>query len=268
MLKFTYIFNFGLAGALIVPTVVQQNSSVEHLEKSIHSTEQSLEALIGIEGGIESNDYSYVDAILSSTEAPLGGARERSVLLDQLRREIGGLELQLEQIDVPVVLDHLESDPTEDLPKTTDGEVTPVETTGLSSETRDEVASIWPPIPGKTLAPAAKTDGGTFAFEKKGFTVDAVRQGRAYYRAKRYKEAMTLFASLEGEPEADYWTGRCYERLDRPNEAIATYQAVIDNEATAPELVERATADQEFLQWLIDFDRKVKDLRASQGRQS
>ncbi len=42
MLKFTYLINFGLAGALIVPSVAQQLAGVEQLENSIASTDQAI----------------------------------------------------------------------------------------------------------------------------------------------------------------------------------------------------------------------------------
>ncbi len=69
---------------------------------------------------------------------------------------------------------------------------------------------------------------------------------------------MRLLKTKKGEPEADYWTGRCLERLGRETEAVAAYTSVIESEAGVA-LVERATSDREFLRWMIDFERKVAE---------
>jgi tetratricopeptide (TPR) repeat protein len=261
MLKFTYLFNFGLVGALIVPAALQ-GGGIEQMERSLRSTEQALASLEGLEQRLATGDYAGVAAILGATEAPLGEARERSQLLDTLRREIGELEQRVQDVELPDVLAHLRADPTVGMPADSQG-APAVATTGLSPEERADVGNIWPPIVGSNV-PAARKTGEYHTLEGEGFTVDAVLQGRAYYRAKRYKEALRLFATREGQPEADYWMGRCYERLERSPEAVAAYTRVIENEASGP-LAERAELDRDFLRWLIDFDRKVSEHRQSKG---
>ncbi len=264
MLKFTYLINFGLAGALIIPSVTQKLGSVEQLEQSIADTEQAIESLKRLETGLHGGDYSAVEKILQSTARPFGGAPERSILLDRLRDEIGQLESKVELIEGPAVLPHLQHDPTEDLP-TDVGTDNTASTVGLSQEGRDTLEEIWPPVPG-TETPTVRKSGDRLRFEEDGFTVDALRQGRAYYRAGRYKEALRLIETRKGEPEADYWIGRCLERLERPKEAIAAYVAVEEALEAGP-LADRAKADREFLEWLVSFDRKVKDLRGTSGEQ-
>lgn len=267
MLKFTYLFNFGLMGALVVPAAIQQGTSVEQLTHAIRSSEQALESLGGIEEQLANGEYAGVDAILAATEAPFGGERERTELLDQLRREIGQLESRLQDVELPSVLDYLNDDPTASMqlgPEGEPGSPGGIATTGLSESLRTGVGDIWPPIATETEAPLARKSGDKFTVEKPGFTADALRQGRAYYRASRYQEALVLFNTREGEAEADYWIGRCLERLDRASEAVAAYTRVIENEASGA-LGERAESDREFLRWLIDFDRKVVDHRASTG---
>lgn len=267
MLKFTYLFNFGLVGALVVPAAVQRGTSLDQLNGALESTNSSLEALSEIEAALAKGEYVGVEAILGATESPFGGERERSALLDQLRREIGALEGQVEGFDLPKVLEHLQDDPTkgQDASLST-GSGPQVATTGLTADDREQVGNIWPPIVSAAGANQPRKAGNKLTVEKPGFTADALRQGRAYYRAERYKEALVLFTTREGEPEADYWMGRCFERLDKTKDAITAYTRVIDNENSGA-LAERAESDRSFLRWKTDFDRRVKDHESSAGDQ-
>jgi len=266
MLKFTYLVNFGLVGALVVPSAIDRGQSTQQLGRALDSTERALDSLSSIQGELGNGDYAAVEAILAATEPSFGSDRERSELLDQLRREIGELERRLQDDERQNVLEHLGEDPTTALDPRNPGEPTrtiSVPTTGLSEEQRSGVAQIWPPVLDNG-AQAPRKGSGKLTIEEPGYTADPIRQGRAYYRAERYKEALTLLRTREGDPEADYWIGRCYERLDRTRDAIAAYTRVID---AGPEsaLAQRAEADRGFLQWLIDFDRKVVDHRAAAG---
>lgn len=265
MLKFTYLINFGLAGALIVPSMTQQLGSVEQLESSISNTDQAIAALTRLQERLQVGEYVAVEGILRATEQPFGDPRERSILLDRLRDEIGQLEATVQSVEMRATLPHTQEDPTKNLqPASPTGSATGSATTGLSQEGRDALEGIWPPVPGETSAVVRKT-GEHISFEEDGFTVDAVRHGRAYYRAGRYAEALRLISTRKGEPVADYWAGRCLERLDRPQEALVAYLSVENNPNAEPADVARAKNDREFLEWLVDFDRKVKDLRGPQG---
>jgi hypothetical protein len=263
MLKFTYLINFGLAGALVAPSVTQKLGGIDHLEASIANTDLAIAELQQLETLLSAGDHSAVEQVLSATEEPFGGIRERSILLDQLRDEIGRLERKVEKAGTSSLLPHLQDDPTEQI--TTDsaaGSAAP--TVGLTQENRDTLEEIWPPVPGSGKTTPVRKDGDRLAFEEEGFTVDALRQGRTYYRANRYKEALRLIETRRGDPEADYWIGRCLERLDRTKEAIAMYTSVEEAVKSGP-LADRAKADREFLEWLINFDRKVRDLRGEEG---
>lgn len=261
MLKFTYLINFGLAGALVVPAVTQQLDSVQQLEKSISSTEQAIQNLTQLEERLRTGDYQAVEGVLRSTERPFGTQRERSTLLDRLREEIGLLDSKLQTIETQVTLPHTQLDPTADLSTSTE---TDSPNTGLTQEGRDVLDGMLPPVPGRTGATVRKT-GDRLDFEEQGFTVDAIRHGRAYFRAERFDEALRLVSTRRGEPLADYWAGRCLEQLNRPQEALAAYVSVESNPDSRPEDIARAKNDREFLEWKIDFDRKLKDLHGSQG---
>lgn len=259
MLKFTYLVNFGLAGALIVPSVAQKMGGIEALEDAIANTDRAIQNMTSLETNLLAGDYAAVKRVLDSTERPFGAARERSILLDRLRDEIGQLEAQAVRLDELSTLPHLQKDPTEPLAE----ETTNTPTVGLSQEGRDTLEEIWPPVPG-IETPTVRKSGDRLKFEADGFTVDALRQGRAYYRAGRYLEALRLIQTRKDDPEADYWAGRCLERLDRAQEAVAAYAAVEAALESGP-LFERAKADREFLEWLINFDRKIRDLRGEPG---
>lgn len=256
MLKFYHLFNLGMVGALVVPAALQDGTPADQLERSVQSTEAALGTLDPLRGRLESGDYAAVEEVLAATEPAFGTGPERSALLDQLRRELGELERQVEELEVHPVLQHTTQDPTAG-PKS-GGAVAGAPTTGLSDAQRSEVASIFPPVPGAQGTQTVRKQGTSYSFEKPGFTVDAVRQGRAYYRAGRYAEALRLFETRSGEPEADYWTGRALERLDRIEEAVAAYTRVIENEA-AGALAERARMDREFVRWVVDFERSVDE---------
>jgi len=265
MLKFTYLVNMGLVGALVVPAAIQ-GGDAHQLESSIRVTDQALASLQEVQSSLARGEYAGVDAILGATETPFGNERERSALVDRLRTEIGELEMTVQTLDLPPSLQHLSQDPTQGIAVPGEGTlpVADVATTGLTPEERTQVGQIWPPVPGTTDPPVRVQNGTPRNLEPEGFTVDAVRQGRAYYRASRFKEALRLFTTREGEPEADYWMGRCFERLDREEEAVAAYTRVIENENSGA-LGERAKVDRDFLRWLIDFERKVSDRQSLRG---
>ena len=267
MLRFTTLINFSLVGAIVAPAAFQKGPSVKELSASIEATENSLRSLQAIQGKLKSGDESAVKSILAATESPFGSARDRSQLMDQLRREIGELEFRVEETDAPIVLEHLNEDPTESVRRDPSGQNSKgaVATTGMTTEELSEVGNIWPPIPtGSNNIPVASKDGGRLRYEKSGFTVDAVRQGRAYYRAARYLEALRLFETRKDDPQGDYWIGRTLERLDRPQEAIAAYTRVIENEE-AGAIAERAKSDREFVMWMVDFDRKLTTYGKDKG---
>jgi len=252
MLKFTHLFNLGMVGALVVPAALQDPASPQQLERSIATTDQALGALGPVQAQLGAGDYAGVEAILRATEPAFGAGPQRSALLDELRRELGELERQVELTEVPAGLEYTAEDPS-----VTRTETSQAPTTGLTDQERSEVAEIFPPIPGVPGTQSVRKHGKSYSFEKPGFTVDAVRQGRAYYRAGRHAEALRLFQTRTGEPQADYWSGRALERLGRTEEAVAAYTRVIENETAGP-LAERARMDREFISWVVDFEREVE----------
>jgi hypothetical protein len=261
MLRFTTLANFGMVGALIAPAAFQEVSTVKEMESSLRATDHALRTLESIQEQLQAKDYHGIDSILKATEGPMGGDRERSQLMDQLRREIGELEFQLQELNAPITLPHLKEDPTEVMrndPETEDAMGT-VATIGLSVEQLTEVGNTGPLTPGgdgTELAIRPQADG-RYRFEKQGFSADPIRQGRAFYRAAEYSEALRLFEGMAGEVEADYWIGRTLERMGRHQAALTAYMRVISNE-DAGTFGERATSEREFLNWIIELDLKIE----------
>lgn len=80
------------------------------------------------------------------------------------------------------------------------------------------------------------------------YSADVARQGRAAYFAGEYARALQILAPLTDDPFAVYWTGRCYEKLERVEDAMRSYEAVIAMPEPG-EWDERAQRDLDFLLW-------------------
>lgn len=261
MLRFTTLANFSMVGALVAPAAFQQVSTVKEMENSLQATDHALRTLDTIQSQLQAQDYRGVESILKATEGPIGGARERSQLLDQLRREIGELEYRLQEVEAPITLPHLKQDPTVALqadPEAEDSKAT-VATIGMSAEQLTEVGNTWPlSTTGDdgTVVIRPQADG-RYRFEKVGFSADPLRQGRAFYRAGKYKEALTLFEGMTGESEADYWIGSTLERLGQTQAALTAYTRVVDKEDSSS-FGERAASAIQSVNFLIEIDLKIE----------
>ena len=262
MLKFNYLINLGLAGVLVVPPILLAQGGSVGLEKALADTLTALADLEGTRATIEAGDYAAVDLVKRSTEPALAPQQQQTVVLDDLRQDVGKLQMELDTLLdghrlPPLDFSDVETggDPSEDLATTT---------VGLSEADRAKIGEILPPVAGGPLPGPTTPAGGKQSLEKEGFSADPVRHGRAYYRAGRYEEALRLLRRRSGDAEADYWVGRCMERLSRPLEAIAAYDRVIANQK-AGSLADRAKTDRDFLTWKQSFDRRIQSTTANEG---
>ena len=250
MLKFTYIANLGVLGLFAVPPAIQSSGGFG-LDKALQGTVSALESLTQTKSSIETGDYSAVDQLLSSTEAPVASPAESSEIRSRLRNEVSRLQMALDTLESGYVL------PPISVRGPGDDEDRP--TSGLTDEEREEIGDILVPVPGGKSASEILTDDGTASFEREGFTANYARHGRAYYRAGRYAEGVRLLRhATEGDIEATYWLGRCLERVGKLNEAVQAYAQVIES-PRAGALARRAQEDREFLEWKIAFSSKVED---------
>lgn len=250
MLKFTYLANLGILGMFAVPPALQGNGSFG-LEKALDETVAALDQLTQTQTRIASGDYTGVDELLASTEAPVAQTQEASAIKNKLRDEVSRLQMALDTLESDYVLPPVTVESV--------GASQPKRTTGLTDEQRGEIGGILVPVPGGKQTSEILTDEGTASFERAGFTAHYARHGRAYYRAGRYEEGIALLRHApEDDPEAMYWRGRCLERLTKLNEAVAAYTKVIDN-PKAGSLADRAKDDRGFVEWKIAFSSKVED---------
>jgi len=251
MLRFNYIVNVGLVGALVLPPILLRGP--QELDQALADTVAALDGLVAIEADVKSGEDAALGRIRTLTEEPYADERERDDLLVRLREDVNRLLMLLDAAETGA--DTLA--PTR-APGAAAPEVVGAATVGLSDAQRAALSTINPPVTGPSTPPGAAGATRTEApvsFEPEGFSADPVRHGRAYYRAGRYVEGLKMLRLREGEPEADYWSGRCLERLGRDEEAIAAYTRVIDQPAGGG-LAARARNDREFIQWKLEFGRR------------
>ena len=256
MMKFSYVTNLAIATVLVVPAVTLQTGSAGSLEESLSRTLVALENLAGIEQRIEAREPGAVMDVTRWTETAMEtgedpGANDR--LLDSLRAEVSQLQTQ---VDLARKRTTGDTGSTGALPGWT-GEAAPT-TYGLDEDMRRRLAG------GGRLAGARGGDvkpGGAgaapvaaVAFEEEGYAADAMMLARAYYRTRRYEEALEALEARRTEPEGRYWMARSLEKLGRSQDALEAYLEVIEMPAAGP-LAERAREGTDFLRWRLEFER-------------
>jgi tetratricopeptide (TPR) repeat protein len=250
MLKFTYITSLGILGMFAVPPALQGTGSFG-LEKALDETIAALDQLTETQSTLTAGDYSAVEALLSSTEPPVAAPQEATAIKNKLRDDVSRLQMALDTLESDYVLPPVTVESV--------GVKSKQRSTGLTDEQRSEIGGILVPVPGGKQTSEILTEEGTASFERAGFTADYARHGRAYYRAGRYDEGITLLRHApDSDAEAMYWRGRCLERVGRLNEAVAAYAMVIEN-PSAGSLAGRAQDDRGFLEWKIAFSSKIED---------
>jgi tetratricopeptide (TPR) repeat protein len=274
MMKFHYPLNLALAGVLVVPTVALQSGAAGSLEESLQRTLVALEHLTGIEGRLESGAPAALEEVLEWTEPALPPGADpaaNDALLEQLRAEVGGLQVQVD------VARRRVEDPEAQAPPAATAPMAAVDavasgTTGLDETTRRRLSgqfarrpaqadSVAPVSTGETTE-AARAEPGKAVFEEDGYAADALLLGRALYRQARYAEAVEALKPHENEAEGRYWVARCLEKQGQRDEALEAYAAVIemvDSEGAATggdaHLAQRAREDIEFINWRIEFEK-------------
>lgn len=277
MMKYTYVTNLAIATVLVIPAVaIQDDAGGSGLAGTLQGTIDALDELVRIQEGFAHGNSAALDRILGATEAPILDPRGRDEFLVKLREEVNGLQTQVDQAgnNSATAMPHLPTGGQVPLagmgPALPPGgpgafgsaqstqatqiarpQVPPHNvTSGLTSEMRQALQSQQLPI--NPLSPTIINDPSKQkAFEKAGFSADIMRQGRLYFRAGRYAEALTLLEKDAEKPEAMYWIARCFEKLGREDEALEKYRAVMDSgEAT---FARRAKHDVDFLEWKRNF---------------
>jgi tetratricopeptide (TPR) repeat protein len=240
VLKFQYVVNLGLATVLAVPAVTLGAQQNESLEQTLQRTLAALEELAGIEKRLQERDASAIGEAVRLTEAPPPAAAPgtNDAALEQLRADVAGLQHQLDSLESPSAV--AETPSTAEVAQ--DGS-SPAPTVGLTPEQLTKLVERRP-----LVTPPADTKRNKVAFEKKGYTADAAKLGRALYRENRFEEALAAFEAAGADPESRYWRGRCLERSGRVADALAAYETLAQDAAAAP-WSQRAASDLEFVRW-------------------
>lgn len=264
MMKFGYLFALGATGVFALPQLGGQGAP-QSVEQALEQTIATLEALGELRADIEAGAPDAVERIRRATEAPALEPRERDELLVRLRGEVAELHAQVDAGDrQPVgraLRPYVDPRPKPDDEQgaetlaTVNAPSAAMPTVGLDDELRRTIASL--PIPlEKVSATASRDPGLARTLEPEGYSADVLRQGRLFFRAGRYVEAMTLLERIsQRSPEARYLLARSLERLGQQEEALAAYRELAeltDDPATA----RRARHDLEFLAWKRDFLQK------------
>lgn len=133
-------------------------------------------------------------------------------------------------------------------------------TTGLTNGMRRAIAGDVGPL--DSVTPSSRRRGDeAIALEGENYVADPMRLGRLLVRAHRPAEAVEI---LERHPDvvgAQYWLARAYQDLDRSQEALLIYRALI---ATAESSTDKTTGtyaryaaqDLEFLEFKLNLEAR------------
>lgn len=271
MMRFQTAISGLLAALLVVPVFVGQGH-VSSLQDALGGTRRAIEVLKGLEQRLHDEPAAAMGLILSATESARGDEAQRDRKLEDLRNEVGLLQMELDSIQSPVlgadgaVQSALGArQPFEaQRPATPPGITTGLDDSmrALLTEAPGTRTQLWP----ETAEPRAGTPSAQpapGAGAESAYSADPLRHGIACYRAGRYGEALALLAPLT-DASALYWQARALERLERLDDAVALMErALAKNDpsgAAAGFEKRRAETDLEFLRWKRDF---VKQLPAS-----
>jgi hypothetical protein len=244
MLRFVYALQVLAAGALFAPLWSGQSS-----EAALQRTRAALEQLEGLQRRHALNPQETAESILRWTEPAGVQDPER---LSLLREQVQELQNELDARNASAI-QATEVEPEEDR----------IATVGMDDALRAQLAR-----PAEQLRPAQtpstssrhQTGSANPSGELPGYSADRVLEARALYRAGRVEEGLALLKSLAGDPAAAYWKARCLERLERFEEALEAYRAVLALTDVGYE-ADRARADIQFLEWKLGFLRQIEAAR-------
>jgi len=264
MLKFTYIAQLGLTGTLLVPAVVLEQDPAGGLTDALANTRASIASLERLHTSLTQGDYTKVLSTINATEVPTEASPERDERLYFLRGEVSRLQMRWDALDAalstkaPLPVAPVEEATATPAP-TPEPDESSVGTTGLNQSARAELMQRLSSQEGNASAEVRR---GKTSYEPAGFTAHAVRHGRAYYKAGRYQEALSLLEQSKEQTSARFWIACTLEKLGRTAEAIAAYQEVIDSPLEVDH-AENALRNRDFLVWRRDFDARIAATSAS-----
>ena len=274
MMKFQAALSTGVATLLVVPAVTMGGNDLGTLRDALTNTNRALELLGGIQGKFETGETPTPGVVAAITEAPMLDARRRDERLVTLRNEVSLLQTELELLEdgtrpgtTPAIRPPSAS--ADGLPPATEGGTPlPRVHTGMDNATRRALQGLDP----EEKAPAV--DSAPREIEKAGpkpspdginYTANPVLQARACFRAGLYERGATLLATAKSDPEALYWRARCYEKLNRLQEATDDLERVLET-SKDEHLLSLARTDLEFVAWKKGFLEKLEAGSGGKGK--
>lgn len=259
MLKFTYLAQLGLAGTVLAPAVVLKQDPAGGLTDALANTRASISSLERLHTALTEGDYAKVSTTIEATQTPGGAPQAQDERLSYLREEVSKLQMRWDALETAMSskapAPQAPEAVTAPAPSPTEGAET---TTGLDERSRAAIALRLEDESSAPVTPAAREK---IAYEPAGFTADAVRHGRACYKAGRYEEALALLQRNKGEAGARFWIACTLEKLGETEAAIAAYQDVIDSPLES-EHADHAQRNRDFLVWKRDFDSRISTTTA------
>ncbi|MBK7642512.1 MAG: tetratricopeptide repeat protein [Planctomycetes bacterium] len=260
MPKYRTTFLLVLGTALCVPGLRSQDNAAS-LERSLAETKRAIEVLAGIQRGLEARHPAAIELVKQATEPVSGEARVRDNRLVTLRDEVNRLQAMSDRMqgastqarEVESTLNASPARNEESAPRV-------LVTTGLTQEAREELVGLSTPVARGTRSTTPVEESGSAPSTPKdagAAAADPLRQAQVLYRAARYEECAYLLRRLEDQAEPAWWRARALERLGRDGEALECYRHATQIAPKDSTLQKRATQDLEFLEWKIDFNKKL-----------
>jgi tetratricopeptide (TPR) repeat protein len=264
MLKFTYLAQLGLAGTVLVPAVALKQDPAGGLTDALANTRASIVSLERLHTSLTQGDYTKVSNAIDATETPDGAARAQDERLSYLREEVSRLQMRWDAFEAAMstktsLPDAPVTDAVVAVTPAPETDAITQSTTGLNESAR---AELMKRLVDKNAPPTTSTPRGKTSYEPAGYTAHAVRHGRAFYKAERYEEALSLLEQSKEQAGARFWIACTLEKLGRTSDAIIAYQEVIDSPLEV-ENADHARRNRDFLVWKRDFDARIATTSAA-----
>jgi len=223
MMKLAYPIGLGLTAFAGLPAAMTPQSLQGSTEEALASTLAAIDEMLVISKAVERREPGSIERVLDATEPVAGQPAKQDEFLSQLRLELSELQ---QKIDLQAQMKTKAE--AETAPKAGPSNA-------LQRPRSEPQKPQTEPLPEGQLEP-------------RGYSADALRQGRLLFRDGRFDEAIKVLSAIDANPEAAYWEARSYESLGQPEQAIRRYNALIDDPKDES-IARRAAHDLSFLEW-------------------
>ncbi len=248
-----YVSHMLLCTLFAVPVVTMQGVNLDSLSSALNATMAALEELAGLEQSSKQGNPSLIGRITELSEPPALDPTRRDALLEDLRREVGELQMRVDG-----QLGATKQSAAEGGPSVLERPSAP--TQGLSESMRAALGGAdhnpHTGVSGAGSTGSANSGAGSAAFEPQGYAADPLRLAITCFRAGNYSKGLLALGD-RSDQASRFWRARCLDRLGRSGEAKAEFEKVAAD-ATGPELAERAREELDFLRWRLELSATTK----------